>query len=176
MIAYSYSKRTPPKDKASIRQGEAAAVARGNLDELRARGELRLRNLRRGRLKRVQVPILRIRIRVHVAESTVPCCVSSEGTVIVNAPSYDLVVLRKRDGMHATASKLDDMEIGGIVSTKPWVLARLEGCCALRTKAKFAAFAASKDENREDLGGSLIDDREGVLGGRLWSWCYGGRL
>lgn len=154
----------PAVHAAILSQDETGAVAGGDLDKLGAGSEVLLGDGGRCTLVGVDASILIVIIAVliiiHVAESTVPCCVSAESALVVDAPSQDLVVASQGDGVHTTARDLNDTDLARgevLVETRALHVDGLLAVDALATQAQFARGALAEDVDIEDLCRRVVD-------------------
>ena len=96
--------------------GKGGTVTRGNLRHGGALGKVRHVDGGRGGLLWIQPIVVRILVRilfrsVDVLKTTLPFGVSTEGTLIVDTPGQDLIVVGQRGHVHAADGDLHNSDL-----------------------------------------------------------------
>ena len=140
-------------------QSKGAAVASNNLNPLGAFGNVGGVDLAGRALLGVEasiVLILRVGIRISIAQTTTPGRVAAESALIVDAPSEDFVVLGDSSNVHAAASDLDDAaEV--VVDTGALDINGLLSVVLHAAETELAGGTLAEDEDVHHLRGRLVD-------------------
>jgi hypothetical protein len=166
--ALSATEGSPSVHETVCSEDKRRRVSSNNLDKDSIRSDLLAEvDLTGGALVGVDARVIIVVIRVlvvHVTHAALPGSVATKGTVVIDTPSEDLVVVGEDRDVHTTRGDLDDANLGGIevvVETRALHVNGLLAVVLLATKAKLARGALAKDKDVESLGRGLIDGGTG---------------
>ena len=97
----AYSECAPSKNSSIVRQRQSVAIASGELDNNNSLGKGSDRS--RSTFSRIETCVVVIvTIFVHITHATLPLCIASERSLIVDTPCQNFAVASESGHMHST--------------------------------------------------------------------------